>query len=194
MAIGDIYKLHVRLRVTGGSLTAENSFAFRQDGVAIFATPEEDLVAFWENEVQGTYNDTYHGNYGVVQLAVEQLPAGLIAFTKTEPDLSGTLTGDQLAPQVAGLMHINTGHLGRRGKGRIFFPPANEGSNGGSGTVSTGYVNNMEAVGAILLAGSGVIAYAGWVWGVWSESDQAFYEATSYAGQFRWGTQRGRAR
>jgi len=194
MAIGDVFTIHAQWRLTNGSLTAENQFHFKQLDDLIFDTPGEDLVEAFKNEVEPSYIQCVSGQWGIVNYIVKEQPSNLTVYEEAVPDHSGALSGDALPPQVATILSYKSAHPGRTGKGRVYLPPANEASSGTLGTPGSTLNSSVETLGDDLMAVVGVVSYASWQWGVWSEKDQAFYPTTQAISRFRFATQRGRTR
>lgn len=55
----------------------------------------------------------------------------------------GTVVGDALPPQTAGLIKLTTAFAGRAGRGFLYAPFPSEGDNGATGAPSAGYVTRL---------------------------------------------------
>lgn len=194
MAIGDFYTIQAQWRLTNGQLTAQNQFHFKQTVAVVFDTPEEDLVEAFKAEIEPAYKACVSGQWGIVNYVVKEQPSGLTLLEEAVPDHSGLLSGDALPPQVATILSFRSTQPGRRGKGRVYLPPANEASSGTIGTPSTTLNDLVTDLGDELLALESNVLYAGWQWSAWSEANQAGYEVITYTPRFQFATQRGRTR
>jgi len=74
------------------------------------------------------------------------LPAAA-AVTSTVAATVGTLGGDPLPPQTAGLIKLTTALAGRSGRGRLYVPFPSENVNTAAGVPSAGYIVNLGALG-----------------------------------------------
>jgi len=192
MAIGDRYVLRMQWRNGSSLLLAENSFAFEQVTAIVEPTVGEDLVGRFRTEVEPTFTQLVQTNYILERYTVAELPSKLLIYEEVITGVTGSVGGDPLPPQVAGVITLRTPTLGRRGRGRLYLPPTGESYNTG-GQPSAGYKSGAIGVMDLIYAMSTANAsYAEWLWGVWSTADQAFRIITSYSPRVLWGTQRGR--
>lgn len=194
MAVGDIYTIQAQWRLTNGDLTAQNQFHFRQTLPVVFDTPEEDLLQAFTTEIEPAYVNVVSGQWGIVNYIIKAQPEDLTVLEAAVPDHSGVLGGDALPPQVSTILSFRSPQPGRRGKGRVFLPPANEASSGVLGAPGSTLQADVTALGTELydLALNGL--YAGWQWSVWSVTNQSGYAVTGWSSRFRFATQRGRTR
>lgn len=195
MASGDVYRLKILCLDTASNLTAENSIAFRATSSTVLDTQQEDLVERFIDEVQLDYTACFSSRYYIVKYTVVDLPANLVSYEHDVTPENGLLTGDMLPVQTSALISIKTTKLGRRGRGRVFLPPASEAVNQAEGLVASSQITSMNTLGTVLLGMNTInLAYATYEVGVWSQADQEFAPAVSIVARNKWATQRGRTR
>ena len=194
MAVNDVVTLHAQWHLTNGNLIAENQFHFRQTAPLILDTTVDDLTDAFATIVEPSYVACVSGQWSIINYRVVAQPSGLTIGEVAVDDHSGALSGDSLPPQVSTILSFRSSHPGRRGKGRVFLPPANEANSGVLGTPSSTLVGLVTDLGdALLSTVDSTITHAGWEWGVWSMSDQAFYPAVGLSSRFRFMTRKSRA-
>lgn len=175
--LGDIYKLALLTRMGGVEMV--NTFWFRQ----AFAVMPPDERATLANDFVGTMvtpgiNSIRWACHGLVQfhtVTVQQyLPYSDSVFTlPINPVQVGMGAGPELPPICSGCVTITTAKGGRRGRGRIYFPPTQQNSqlSGVWGAVQIGNYNAVLSTlnGRYVLAGG--VAASGFIYGVWSRAD-----------------------
>jgi len=105
----------------------------------------------------------YHGSR--LQLVV---PSLLVPISTTVRGGAGTLAGDQLPTQVAGVVSTQTALAGRSFRGRLYFPPCGESDNQLTGVPSAAYktaIGNIASsmIGPLTIASGGDSADITWV-------------------------------
>lgn len=109
---------------------------------------------------------------------------------------AGTLTGDHLPTQVAGLVTFRTGAALRRARGRIYFPATSEAQNTSTGKLGAAYITAIETIMSTLILGETVAGggnTADLSFGVWSRKFSQFRIMTEYFVRPDWATQRRRS-
>lgn len=87
---------------------------------------------------------------------LDHLTPTTIAFISATGNLTGTAAGDSTPPMVSVIVSFRTATPGRSFRGRMYLPPAPEGSNNSDGTLTTGAESAIFAdVGSILAAAVG---------------------------------------
>jgi len=194
MAVGDIYRLTAILRATGEGPEVVNTFTFEQLDETVFDTPEEDLVQAFRGEAETAYREQFTNRLTVFQYKTGQSPNFETAFVQDLSGVVGNLSGDSMPIRTAGIISLRTSVLSRRGRGRLYLPPANEAGNGSDGHPTSGYVDNMEffANAVMGMRNHLSILYAHYAWVVWSKSDQEAHQVTAFTARNFWGSQRDR--
>lgn len=109
---------------------------------------------------------------------------------------AGTLLGDALPTQVAGVLNLKTGIASRFAQGRLYFPPCGEGDNTLTATPSAAYKAGINAIGAALTGGL-TIASGGdscdVTWCIFSRESNILTPVTTVTPRPNWGTQRRRS-
>jgi hypothetical protein len=109
---------------------------------------------------------------------------------------AGTLAGDCLPTQTAGVMALRTGFAARARMGRVYFPATSEAQNQAAAVPGAAYTAGMSAIGAALLAGGTVTVGAStvdWIWVVRSRELGLTTAITQYLVRTNWGTIRRRS-
>jgi len=116
------------------------------------------------------------------------------AIVATTPAAIGSLTGEMMPVQIAGLLTHRTNVLGRSGRGRSYLPTPNEVSSS-NGAPSGAYITLMDAFGAALLSMfTPTAGHAGWTLGVWSPTLTQFNQVITITPRPGFATQRLRTR
>lgn len=189
MAVGDKLKLTTIAQNVSGGKTAVNSWYFEQLDALVFDTPPEDLYARFLAQVQPFLISCYTLNLSVVTVNVGVGPGFETVFQQTVNWVGG-MTGDPMPAQNCGLLRYRTDDVSRRGRGRLFLYAANEVANG-AGSPSSTYQTTVGNLGnaALNTMKTSNVLYAGWAWGMFSESDQEFKLIQSYSVAPYWGSQ-----
>lgn len=108
----------------------------------------------------------------------------------------GSLAGDLLPTQTAGLVKWKTGLANRRKMGRTYFPATSEGENTASAKPGAGYLGGVNAL-ALALQIGGTVAVGGrsidWKLVVWSKNFDIITPVNSYVVRTDWATMRKRS-
>ncbi len=108
------------------------------------ALPAFDLTNV--NAVFNIFGDNFKtvlSNSAVITRA-EVHDNSLVTITSTGSPKVGTVTGDGMTPQVAYLIKKLTALGGRRNRGRMYLPGANESKVDGQGNVSSSFVTSLQ--------------------------------------------------
>jgi len=109
---------------------------------------------------------------------------------------AGEASGQQLPPQVAGVIAFKTGFANRSQMGRMYVPACGEAGNADAGVPDTPYLDAMTAITVALAAGctvSGGGNTAHFKHVVWSRLLPYFTPVTEYRVRDKWGTIRKRS-
>lgn len=195
MAIGDKFKVHVLYRNNALNLTAENGLAFTQLSEEVSETAPMDLVDRFRAEVEAELKECFQNTWFIEGYRVTTLPGHLVTYETAIVPVLGTMSGDPLPPQVAGIVSVRTAGTGKSSRGRFYLPPAAESANTSEGLVAGTHLTAVQDVVTALLGMSDTsIAYAEWEWGVWSEKHQTIAPVINGIARNKWGTIRGRTR
>lgn len=143
MAVGDIYKLSV-VGTFGLGQTFVNTLHYRQE---IFQTnPVESITTLFNSIVIPEYVQIINTATVVNTLEARQITGEepLLGFDLPVEE-AGTITGQQLPPQVCPLVSWRTGFIGRRFRGRTYFPAPVE-ADQEAGQLTPGYQANLQTV------------------------------------------------
>lgn len=193
MAVGDTYRLTCVWHREGREDVAVNNFYFRQDSLTILDTPEEDLVEAFKLNVQAAYIGCVTNFLVLFKYAVAKAPDFLTSHEDFITPVAGGRSGDPLPPRTSGLLSLRTGDLTRRGRGRVYLPPASE-ADSTNGFVATAYFNLMVELAHDLTVDMPAesIVVASWQPMMWSKADAEAKEVTSILIRDRWKSQRDR--
>jgi hypothetical protein len=194
MAVDDVYRLTAILRAAGDQPSIVNTFHFKALEATVFDTQEEDLVEAFQAEAEDAYREQFTNRLTVFQYKVGKSPTFETAFIKDVSGVVGNLSGDSLGVRNSAVLSFRTATLSKRGRGRLFLPPANEAANGADGHPTSGYIDNMEFFADKLLGMASTVSvlYASYELQVWSKADQAAYPVTAFTARNFWGSQRDR--
>jgi len=110
---------------------------------------------------------------------------------------NGTVAGDPLPAQVAFVLSLRASGAPPRSRGRLYLPATGESSNDATTTPTAGYVTNVNALAADLLANKTVVGAGGnsvlMPCLFHRAPPQAFYQFTAAINRTSWGTQRRRS-
>lgn len=142
MAIGDFYKMTLRMTFTGVD-TIVNTFHYRQDTIPIFDTPSNDLAEAWLEEVWPTYKAFLSARIVLQVIEVRPVdPAG--DFWDESVGENGTGGSGDIVPLTsAPLVTWRTGLIGRTNRGRVYLPPPPEANQDG-GSLTSGYKTAIQ--------------------------------------------------
>lgn len=192
MAVGDTYRLRVVLRRSFVHPACINSFYFKQGDILIADTPGEDLVQAWQNDAETAYRNCFTNFIAITQYQVAKAPLFETEYTVDFSGIAGNLTGDPLPPRTSYTLSWRTAVLTRRGRGRVYLPPASEADNS-SAAPTSGYRTTVSNFGDILVAGIGDgVTTAPWTLMTWSPADQVAREVLSHFSVGGWASQRDR--
>jgi len=193
MAVNDIYRLNVITANNPSIAVAVNGFYFRQRTALILDTPEEDLVAAFQEECEFNYLNTFTSAMFLIKYQVGKSPEFATAFEVFDGVQHGGLTGDPLPPRNCAVLSKKTSDFSRRGRGRTYLPPASESVSSGIG-LTTGYRTALTDFAANVQddMNAETLTHAGWQHVLWSEADQEAKTVTSYIINLRWASQRDR--
>ena len=194
MAIGDEFKLRVQFTNELTATTAEIDLAFQQNSAIVATTPAADLIQAFQTEAQPELLACISERWHLVRYAVHALPSGLLVGELLGSTVIGSLTGEMMPVQIAGLLTHRTNVLGRSGRGRSYLPTPNEVSSS-NGAPSGAYITLMDAFGAALLSMfTPTAGHAGWTLGVWSPTLTQFNQVITITPRPGFATQRLRTR
>lgn len=193
MAVNDHYKLTVEWSNTAIAPRFVNSFYFQQADDLVLDTAGEDLVARFLAEAGPDYADLVTSQLSVVRISVGKFPDFPTEYELTTlPILDGTLTGDPLPVRTAGIFKYQTEDFTRRGRGRIFLPPASEAVNTAGQPNSTWKASGDAFALHLLEMFEGSVSYAGWQWELYSRADAEFKPIVAGQGAAYWSSRRKR--
>lgn len=192
MAVNDTYRLRIVLRRSAVHPACINNFYFRQEEGLVFDTPGEDLVEAWQNDVEAAYTAVFTNYIAITQYQVAQAPLFLTEHIADFVGIGGLMSGDPLPPRNSLCLSNRTADISRRGRGRVYLPPANEAVNQ-FGAPTSAYAGDVLALGNLMLPtiGDGVTTST-WKPMMWSEADQLAKEIVSFFVVPRWTSQRDR--
>lgn len=193
MAVNDTYKLTVEWSNTTIAPRFVNSFYFTQGDPLIFDTAGEDLTARFLDEAGPDYAACVTSQLSVVRISVAKAPDFETEYELTTlPILDGTLTGDPLPVRTCGILKYRSGDFSRRGRGRVFMPPASEAVNS-LGQPNSTWKASADAFAAAMLAMDSInVLYAQWDWKLFSRADASFKLIEAGGGAGYWGSRRTR--
>ena len=194
MAVNDLYRLTCVWSATSEAPQAINQFHFRQNAGLVFDTPGEDLVAAFRAYCEENYTWLVTEGLELFTYKVSKAPDFQTEhIEEISAGVNGLITGDPLPPRTSGLISLRTAVLTRRGRGRIFLPPAAE-SVSTAGRASSNYIIAMDTFMENMVTdmNSVSIDYAPWGLEVWSEAEQEGNPVTQWLSRVKWSSQRDR--
>lgn len=193
MSVDDVYRLSVEWSNTPGFPTAVNLFYFKQIDALVLDTPGEDLVEAFRTECEATYRELVTNALALRKYAVAKAPLFLTEHVLEGLGEGGLATGDAMPPNTGGLLSIKTATLTRRGRGRVFIPPASETYNSG-GRPTALMRGNITAFGSFMMVemNTTTLAHSAWEMQMWSKADQVARPVVSAFSSAIWGSQRDR--
>lgn len=110
----------------------------------------------------------------------------------------GLVSGDLAPPQTAGLVKLQTGASGRRGRGRIYLPFPSESDSTSAGKPSATYLNNIDGIGQYFTSSATFGTGGNTVSVIWCMDKAPFNGTTlrpfvTYVVRANWATQRRRS-
>jgi len=108
----------------------------------------------------------------------------------------GVLTGDQLPPQVCGVVSFKSGFAHRSKMGRMYLPASSEEDNEVTGRPTNGYLDGAQAIASSYLAGLTVTSGGGSVSlqpVIFSRKLSSIFNVTATIVHDSWGTLRSRS-
>jgi len=133
--IDDIYEARVVCADQSFSQYAINVFHYSCVDKSGNDTLDTDFADDFSDHIHAQYKAVLNIGatfYGVDVRRVHPLPTTLPAVS-THDQAVGTVAGDQLPSQIAGLIKLQTGFAGPGGRGRKYIPFPGEGDNAASG-------------------------------------------------------------
>lgn len=136
VAVGDVYELETWCRCRGQYAMNKRTLLFDfSTGVA--GITDQDLVENFalvlaDAHLAAMCNDAFF--YGCSLIRTHPSAAGPVTSTL---DLPGVFAGFTMALQVAALIRMNTGRVGRRNKGRTYLPFVPNGFMGSNGQLTS---------------------------------------------------------
>lgn len=193
MSVGDVFRLNIVTANNPNVAVAVNGLHFQQVGSLFFDTPEEDLMESWRFNAEALYGNLITSFMFIIKYTVAQAPDFQTSLESDFAPIACTRSGEPLPPRTAGLAQIHTATFSKRGRGRMFLPPANEAGSGGSAP-TTGYRTDFDAFRDAVMDTMAVetTGFAGWQFGMWSPADQVFRVATSLRLVTTWSSKRSR--
>lgn len=198
MAVGDIYRLTIVTKSDLSPFVAVNQPHFFQSAVQEIAPTGADLIASFVDLAQEAYLNCVTEALRIVQYRVSKAPDFATEYTL---DLgiggpTGNQTGDRLVPRCASILSLRTSVLTRRGRGRLYLPPAGEASNTGGIPTATHLTALQELGDALLSMDVSVSAgnYTRWQLAVWSTLNADGSAVIACTPRSYWGSQRDRTR
>jgi len=174
-----------------------NVFHFRVSAVAAPGVTESDVLTQLDALVAPNYKAILPTNcsyYGAKMQVIR--PVRLDPFYTAASRGAGTLAGDCLPPQIAGVVNLKTGIASRATRGRFYLPATSEADNDATAKPSAAYVTLMDAFANDLFT-VGNITVGGFTltltWVVYSRSLQSGTQVLNYTSRTFWGTQRSRS-
>jgi len=192
MAVHDIYRMRIVLRRSAVHPACINNFYFEQLDALILDTPPQDLYQAWAASFEAAYCALFTSFIAITQYQFAKAPLFLTEEVFDFTGVPGTLTGDPLPPRTSICLSNRTADFSRRGRGRVYLPPASESTNTNGSPVNT-YVESVRDFGDSLLPfiGDGVTT-SRWSPNMWSEADQLAKEIVSFFVTPQWTSQRDR--
>lgn len=191
MAVGDWYRLIIRLNDIGDLNTVINTLAFRQETSLILDSEGEDLVGAYRDIVEPQYIPLVSSQLYFRKYTVRGITDPLYIFESDDITVQGTAGGQGLPPTDSCVVTLRTGVAGRRNRGRSYLAPTGEGGQAG-GVLDPAYISAVNAMFGDMLPLGGGLEFATWSLGVWSEVASAGRIVTSVTPQPVMATQRRR--
>jgi len=192
MAIGDKFRLKVTFKSDISAFVAQVTPVFSQEGALFFDTPEEDLVGAFREECEALLLACVTNALRLVPLP-GQASSHTLALGLAGP--AGGQGGDRMPPRSASILSFRSPTPGKRGRGRMYLPPASETSNT-AGHPTGAHVTALNDLGQSMISDmpSISVTHAPWVWYIHSLADGDFKPVSQFVGRDYWGTQRDRTR
>jgi len=146
LVVGETYR--VAFVCQNGPQYSQNVRNFRVSFIANGPATELGLANAISAGIAGSYRDILATTcfYQGLKMQKVQPILGMPAISVVGAG-GGTVLGDALPPQVAGLLRYTSNTPGRRGRGRVFLPFMGESFNGPSGLPTAPAITAMDALG-----------------------------------------------
>lgn len=121
MATGDIYRVAVEGKMFGNDVVNVLHWVV---GASV-STPASEAVGLgmaMENDFLPAYLDLIVPSYNTERIAVRGVTTPTVGVDVFPVGAVGLRPGDPEASQIAGLLNLRTGHIGRRNYGKIYLP------------------------------------------------------------------------
>jgi hypothetical protein len=192
MAVGDVYRFAFVWKSISSSKVAVNNFYLKQNGPLILDTPTEDFWGIFQESCLELYRFSVASELGLIQLVGA---TGLPFVTEQIIDIEGVVGGSgggSLPTRTAGILSYRTAVPTKKGRGRVFLPPAGEGDNA-AGRPSSGWLTNTNGFAQALFdLQFEAVGSASWQWHMYSKTDNVFRPVTAAAARTKWGSRRKR--
>lgn len=198
MAAGQAYRLSIVVKSDSSPFVAINQPVFVQGPTGLIAdTPEEDLVGAFRTECEASYLACITSALRLVKYQVGVAPDFATTF---ELDLGitgpvGTQGSDPLPPRTASVLSFRSATPGRRGRGRMYLPPASELSSS-TGAPTANHITAMNALAVDMQDAMALVtaSHIEWFWNIWSGLDATARLVSGFTSRGVWGSQRDRTR
>lgn len=188
MAVGQVYRIAARSTFNNVD-DIVNVWHYRQELVVI-GNPAEDLANQWATDLTLLYRGLFGGGVAITDLSVRPIAPATEFFDLNLGAQAGTLAGQTLPLPNAPIITWRSDLIGRRNRGRTFFPPPTENEQDG-GSISAALITALTNFGdaAMQLLELGVPQ---WQMVVHSEVGGTDVPVTSFVVRSIMGTQRRR--
>lgn len=190
--IGDFYRFAFLWRAAGSDKVAVNNLYFRQQYALVVDTALQDFWGIFQESCLESYRFAITADLSLVQIVAAKGTPFVTEEVLDVTDVTGGSGGDRMSPRQAAVLSYRTALPTKKGRGRIFLPPAGEADNTG-GRPSADYRTNLDNFGAALLdLQNESLSSAGWQWQMYSKTDDEFRAITAYGTRDYWGSRRKR--
>lgn len=197
MSVGDVFELAITWKSDESPYVAVCTPKFRQENALILDTEGEDLVGAFRDKCESAMAACITSTLRLVRYTVSPIPGtgSTYALDLGVTGPVGARAGDRLPPRVAAILSFRTATPGKRGRGRMYLPPASEGDNT-LGRPTADLQSALNAFGETMFADmlAGGLEFANWQWVVRSDKDNISRPVTQYIARDYWGSQRDRTR
>lgn len=193
MAVGDVYRLRCVWKRTEIGSAAINDFHFEALEPTILDTQEEDLWQAFQDDLLTGYRGLVTQALNLVQVVIGVGPTFATTAIFDLTSFPGLVSGEALPSVLGGIIARYTDLTSRRGRGRIYLPPASENDNTATGQPTGAYVTQMRNWATLLTAEIGdSLTTAAYRPVLWSEANQAALPITRVFARPYWAVQRDR--
>jgi len=174
-----------------------NVFHFVVTSVTGTTVTDQDVGADLDNLVAPFYKSLLPTNCSYYGSKVQTIkPVRYDPTYRSTNRGAGTIAGDCLPTQVAGLTNLKTGVASRRTRGRFYMPATAEDDSTAVAQPSAGYVTALQNLNNALFSYTGTTVgaanvFASWI--VYSRTGLSYLPVTSYTVRTNWATQRKRS-